>query len=264
MRVASCEPAALTEFSRFSSRAATASLVAVTPKPKPSPAPRILVVDDEEDLLELVRYNLAKEGWQVECVGTGEDALKAARRLPPDLIVLDLMLPAVDGLEVCRRLKADAKTRDVPIVMLTAKGEDADVVVGLERGADDYIAKPFSPKVLSARVRALLRRNESRRQTELETTIDVHELSIHPGRHEVKLAGEPVELTYTEFALLQFLARRPGWAFTRTQIVDAVKGEDYPVTERSVDVQVAGLRKKLGAHGSYIETVRGVGYRFRA
>jgi two-component system alkaline phosphatase synthesis response regulator PhoP len=211
--------------------------------------PHVLVVDDEEDLLELVRYNLTKEGYRVECVASGELALKAARRQPPDLIVLDLMLPAVDGLEVCRRLKAEGRTRDVPI---------------LDRGADDYITKPFSPRVLSARVKALLRRRESQRQAELEATIDVHELSIHPGRHEVTLAGQPVDLTYTEFALLQFLAKRPGWAFTRSQIVDAVKGEDYPVTERSVDVQVAGLRKKLGSHGSYIETVRGVGYRFRA
>ena len=224
----------------------------------------ILVVDDEEDLLELVRYNLTREGYRVTCVGTGEEALKAARKQPPDLIVLDLMLPAVDGLEVCRRLKSESKTRDIPIIMLTAKSEESDMVAGLERGADDYIAKPFSPRVLSARVKALLRRRENQVRTELETTIDVHELSIHPGRHEVTLAGRPLELTYTEFALLQFLAKRPGWAFTRTQIVDAVKGEDYPVTERSVDVQVAGLRKKLGDFGSYIETVRGVGYRFRA
>lgn len=224
----------------------------------------VLVVDDEEDLLELVRYNLDRDGYRVTCVGTGEDALKAARRQPPDLIVLDLMLPAVDGLEVCRRLKSDPKTRDIPIIMLTAKSEESDMVAGLERGADDYIAKPFSPRVLSARVKALLRRRESQVRSELETTIDVHEVSIHPGRHEVTLAGQPLELTYTEFALLQFLAKRPGWAYTRTQIVDAVKGEDYPVTERSVDVQVAGLRKKLGDFGSYIETVRGVGYRFRA
>ena len=224
----------------------------------------VLVVDDEEDLLELVRYNLTREGYRVTCVGTGEEALKAARKQPPDLIVLDLMLPAVDGLEVCRRLKSESKTRDIPIIMLTAKSEESDMVAGLERGADDYIAKPFSPRVLSARVKALLRRRENQVRAELETTIDVHELSIHPGRHEVTLAGRPLELTYTEFALLQFLAKRPGWAFTRTQIVDAVKGEDYPVTERSVDVQVAGLRKKLGDFGSYIETVRGVGYRFRA
>jgi two-component system phosphate regulon response regulator PhoB len=224
----------------------------------------VLVVDDEEDLLELVRYNLTREGYAVECVSSGEQALQAARRAPPDLIVLDLMLPAVDGLEVCRRLKADAATRDSLIVMLTAKSEEGDVVVGLERGADDYVTKPFSPRVLAARIRALLRREESRRREELETTIDVHELSIHPGRHEATLAGRPLELTYTEFALLTFLAKRPGWAYTRGQIVDAVKGADYPVTERSVDVQVAGLRRKLGDHGHYIETVRGVGYRFRA
>lgn len=226
--------------------------------------PRVLVVDDEEDLLELVRYNLTREGYAVECVSSGEQALQAARRAPPDLIVLDLMLPAVDGLEVCRRLKADAATRDSLIVMLTAKSEEGDVVVGLERGADDYVTKPFSPRVLAARIRALLRREESRRREELETTIDVHELSIHPGRHEATLAGRLLELTYTEFALLTFLAKRPGWAYTRGQIVDAVKGADYPVTERSVDVQVAGLRRKLGDHGHYIETVRGVGYRFRA
>ena len=234
------------------------------PKPAPPAGAQILVVDDEPDLLELLRYSLTKEGYAVQGVGSGEDALKATRTQSPDLIVLDWMLPAVDGLEVCRRLKGDPKTRDIPVIMLTAKGEEADMIAGLERGADDYIAKPFSPRVLSARVRALLRRHESRRRAELETTIEAHELSIHPGRHEVTLAGRPLELTYTEFALLQFLARRPGWAFTRTQIVDAVKGEDYPVTERSVDVQVAGLRKKLGTFGSYIETVRGVGYRFRA
>jgi two-component system phosphate regulon response regulator PhoB len=148
--------------------------------------------------------------------------------------------------------------------MLTAKSEEGDMIAGLDCGADDYVAKPFSPRVLNARIKAILRRKEAERQANLELTIDVHEVSIHPGRHEVTLAGQPLELTYTEFALLQFLAKRPGWAYTRTQIVDAVKGEDYPVTERSVDVQVAGLRKKLGTFGSYIETVRGVGYRFRA
>jgi two-component system alkaline phosphatase synthesis response regulator PhoP len=225
---------------------------------------RVLVVDDEDDLLELVRYNLTKEGYAVECVGSGEEALVAARREPPDLIVLDLMLPAVDGLEVCRRLKSDSRTRDVPIVMLTAKSEERDMIMGLDRGADDYIAKPFSPRVLTARIKALLRRGEARRREELETPLEIHELSIHAGRHEVKLAGVSLDLTYTEFALLQFLAKRPGWAYTRSQIVDAVKGEDYPVTERSVDVQVAGLRKKLGDHGHYIETVRGVGYRMRS
>jgi two-component system phosphate regulon response regulator PhoB len=223
---------------------------------------RILVVDDEEDLLELIRYNLGKEGYQVRCVSTGEMALREVRSQPPDLILLDLLLPAVDGLSVCKILKNDPETRHIPIVMVTAKTEEADIVTGLELGADDYITKPFSPRVLLARIRAVLRRKLGPSLDD-ESSIKVHELVIHPGRHEVLLRGQPIELTFTEFRLLQFLARKPGWAFSRGQIVDAVKGEDYPVTERSVDVQVAGLRKKLGDLGSYIETVRGVGYRFK-
>ncbi|HJT32054.1 MAG TPA: response regulator [Pirellulales bacterium] len=222
---------------------------------------RILVVDDEEDLLELIRYNLAKEGYRVTCVGTGEDALREARGNPPDLIVLDLLLPNVDGLEVCKLLKNDPRTKHVPIVMLTAKGDEADMVTGLELGADDYISKPFSPRVLTARIRAVLRRAQE--PPSPDATVQARELLIHPGRHEVLAAGKPLSLTLTEFRLLHFLAQRPGWAFSRSQIVDAVKGDDYPVTERSVDVQVAGLRKKLGEYGEYIETVRGVGYRFK-
>ena len=224
----------------------------------------ILVVDDEEDLLELVRYTLAKEGHSVTCVDTGEKAVDSVRQSLPDLIVLDLMLPGIDGLEVCRRLKRDLKTREVPIIMLTAKSEERDVITGLDGGADDYVTKPFSPRVLLARVKSLMRRKDAELRTQHDTIIQIRELVIHPGRHEVKLQGESINLTYTEFALLQFLAKRPGWAFSRSQIVDAVKGEDYPVTERSVDVQVAGLRKKLGSFGGNIETVRGVGYRFRA
>ena len=223
---------------------------------------RILVVDDEEDLLELVKYNLSKEGYRVTGVGTGEAGLAEARRNPPDLIVLDLLLPNIDGLEICRLLKADSDTRHIPIIMLTAKSEEADVVTGLEMGADDYVAKPFSPRVLLARVKAILRRQTKQPENDSET-ISIHEIVIHPGRHEVLIDNKPVELTFTEFRLLHFLARKAGWAFTRNQIVDAVKGEDYPVTERSVDVQVAGLRKKLGEQGAYIETVRGVGYRFK-
>jgi two-component system alkaline phosphatase synthesis response regulator PhoP len=223
---------------------------------------RILVVDDEEDLLELIRYNLSKEGYQVQCVATGEVAIQVARTQLPDLILLDLLLPAVDGLGVCKILKGDPKTQHIPIMMVTAKTEEADVVSGLELGADDYITKPFSPRVLLARIRAVLRR-KLKLSLEDPTSIKVREIVIHPGRHEVLLEGKPVDLTFTEFRLLQFLARKPGWAFSRTQIVDAVKGEDYPVTERSVDVQVAGLRKKLGDLGHYIETVRGVGYRFK-
>ena len=223
---------------------------------------RVLVVDDEEDLLELVEYNLSKEGYRVACVATGEAAINEARGTLPDLIVLDLLLPRVDGLDVCKVLKNDPKTQLIPIIMLTAKSEEADVVAGLELGADDYLTKPFSPRVLLARIKAVLRRKAQDSQEDPQT-LRVHNLLIHPGRHEALLAGKALDLTFTEFRLLYFLARKPGWAFSRSQIVDAVKGEDYPVTERSVDVQVVGLRKKLGAMGTYIETVRGVGYRFK-
>lgn len=222
----------------------------------------ILVVEDEEDILELLRYNLAKEGYRVTGVGTGEEALKAARTQVPDLIILDLMLPGVDGLEVCRLLKQDSRTRHLPVIMVTAKGEEADIVAGLELGADDYITKPFSPRVLLARVRAVLRRRQQPPPDE-GAILKIHDLVVHPGRHEVLVKGQPVELTATEFRLLHLLARRPGWVFTRSQIVRAVHGDDYPVSDRSVDVQVVGLRKKLGEAAEYVETVRGVGYRFR-
>ncbi|KPJ77763.1 MAG: ArsR family transcriptional regulator [Deltaproteobacteria bacterium SG8_13] len=223
---------------------------------------KILIVDDEEDILELVRFNLDKEGYKLVCSASGEDALVKARRELFDLIILDLMLPGIDGLEVARKLKDDADTRGVPIVMLTAKGEEPDVVAGLELGADDYITKPFSPRILVARVRAVLRR-KTLEPYDSQKAIKIHELDIHPGRRSVSANGKPIELTYTEFQVLSLLARRPGWVFTRTQIVDAVRGDDYPVTDRSVDVQIVGLRKKLGPYGQYIETVRGVGYRFR-
>jgi len=222
----------------------------------------ILVVDDEEDILELVRYNLAREGFRVTCSVSGEDALKKAGAESFDLIVLDLMLPGVNGLEVARQLKKNTRNQQMPVIMLTAKGEEADVVAGLEIGADDYVTKPFSPRVLTARIRAVLRRRAAV-EAEDAPVLDVHGLVIHPGRRTVSVYGEPVELTFTEFQVLYFLARRPGWVFTRSQIVDAVRGDDYPVTDRSVDVQIVGLRKKLGSCGGFIETVRGVGYRFK-
>lgn len=222
---------------------------------------RILVVEDEEDILELVSYNLQKEGYQVVCAMTGEEALKSVEIEAPHLILLDLMLPEIDGIEVCRRLKRDVETSEIPIVMLTAKGEESDIIAGLELGADDYITKPFSPRVLVARVRAVLRRNKRGMASE-EEVLTFDDLVIHPGRHEVTYKKEVIDLTYSEFSILHLLARRPGWVFTRYRIVDAIRGEHYAVTERAVDVQIAGLRKKLGDAGDYIKTVRGVGYKF--
>ena len=227
------------------------------------PKERILVVEDEQDILELVRYNLARENYQVFCATSGEDALRIVNSETLNLIILDLMLPGMDGLEVARRLKKDSSTEGVPIVMLTAKGEEADIVAGLELGADDYVTKPFSPRVLTARVKTVLRRKAEEPPPGDESPLKVQELEIHPGRHEALVQGKPIPLTFTEFAILKCLAQRPGWVFTRYQIVDAVHGREYNVTERSVDVQVAGLRKKLGRYGKYVETVRGVGYRFK-
>lgn len=221
----------------------------------------ILVVDDEEDILELVRYNLKSAGYFSTCASTGEEALEIVASRPVDLIVLDLMLPGIDGLSVARILKEKPETRTLPIIMLTAKGEEADIVAGLNLGADDYITKPFSPKILLARIRAVIRRQAT--APEESSRIRFGELGIDVNRRQADIRGIPVDLTHTEFEVLTFLVRRPGWVFTRSRIVDAVHGENYPVTDRSVDVQIAGLRKKLGNLGHYIETVRGVGYRFR-
>ena len=222
----------------------------------------VLVIDDEEDIRELILYNLLKEGYTVECAVSGEAGLEMLKRGLPDLIILDLMLPGLDGLEVCRRVKADSQLQHIPIIMVTARGEEPDIVRGLELGADDYVAKPFSPKVLLARVKSVLRRGRQS-PVDLEQVVEFEGLMINPPRREVRVDGAPIELTNTEFKLLHFLMRQPGLVFTRDQIVEGVHGDDYPVTERSVDVQVVGLRKKLGEYGSYVETVRGVGYRFR-
>jgi two-component system phosphate regulon response regulator PhoB len=222
----------------------------------------ILVVDDEEDIRELVRYNLSKSGFNVVTAATGEEALQIAQQTKPMLVVLDIMLPGIDGLEVCRRLKGDKNLSQTPIVMISALGEEKDVVAGLELGADDYVAKPFSPGVLLARVKSVIRRVGVGPVAEDET-LSIEGLTVNPTRREVHVGGALVELTNTEFKLLHFLMRHPGVVFTRTQIVDGVHGDDYPVTDRSVDVQVVGLRKKLGEIGALIETVRGVGYRFK-
>ena len=223
----------------------------------------VLIIEDEEDILAFVHYNFIRNGYQADLATNGEDGLAMARELKPDLILLDLMLPGLDGLEICRHLKDDRATRSIPVIMLTAKGEEEDVIAGLELGADDYVTKPFSPQILLARAKTVLRRLKSEEKKGKDAPIEIGDLFIHPGRKEVRVGDDIINLTYTEFEVLSLLARRPGWVFTRSQIVDAVRGEDYAVTERSVDVQIVGLRKKLGHCGAFIDTVRGVGYRFR-
>lgn len=222
----------------------------------------ILLVEDEEDIAELIRFHLERDGYAITWCESGEDGLKTAGQEPFDLALLDLMLPGLNGLEVCKRLRSHKQTENLPIIMVSARGEEADIVAGLELGADDYVTKPFSPRVLLARVRAVLRRRSSAVPSE-DDAVSQGAIEIHPGRHEVRIEGDPVQLTATEFRILHLLARRPGWVFTRSQIVDEIRGTNHAVTDRSVDVQIVSLRRKLGEHGSAIETVRGVGYRFR-
>jgi two-component system phosphate regulon response regulator PhoB len=224
---------------------------------------KILVVEDEAPIQELLQFNLERKKYRVKVVDSGEEAITLAGEYMPDLILLDIMLPGADGLEVCKKLKGNPKTASIPIIMLTALCEEADVVTGLELGADDYITKPFSPRVLLARVKAALRRIVATQPVVNDEQISVHNISVDIGRHKVEVDGSDITLTFTEFKVLQLLAQQPGRVFTRYQIVDAVHGEDYPVTDRSVDVQIVGLRKKLGSAGKFIETVRGIGYRFK-
>jgi two-component system, OmpR family, alkaline phosphatase synthesis response regulator PhoP len=222
----------------------------------------IFVVDDEPDILELVHYNLTQHGYDVSCSLSGEEGLVQMRSRPPDLLLLDVMLPGMDGLEVCKALKQHSRTADMPIIMLTARSEEADIVAGLELGADDYLTKPFSTRVLLARIKAVLRRHYTATPTETEELIR-GDLVIRPGRYEVLAMGQLVQLTRTEFRILHLLARRPGWVFTRNQIIEAAQGDDTSVTARSVDVHMVSLRRKLGSYGEVVETIRGVGYRFK-
>jgi len=224
---------------------------------------KILIVDDEEDILELLQYNLEREGFVVNLAASGEEAVKKAIEYLPDLILLDLMLPGIDGLDVAKKLKINPDTTNISIIMLTAKGDETDIVTGLELGADDYITKPFSPKVVVARIKAVLRRKTAEDSQSSKNIIKLNELTIHMGMRSVHINETPVKLTYSQFQILAYLASHAGWVFTRTQIVDAIRGDDYPVTDRSIDTQIVGLRKQLGNCGKYIETVRGVGYKFR-
>ncbi|MBU1242581.1 response regulator transcription factor [Myxococcota bacterium] len=223
----------------------------------------VLVVDDEEAILELVELHLRREGLAVLLAGTGEEALQMLRSQAVDLVVLDLMLPGINGLEVCRRMRSSEAMTPIPVLMLSARSDETDIVVGLELGADDYVTKPFLPKVLIARVRALLRRSGVGASQGTADLLSYGGLLVDLQRHRATLDGAPLDLTATEFALLCLFISHPGWVFTRNQIIARIKGDDYPVTDRSVDVQVVGLRRKLGRLAESIETVRGVGYRIR-
>jgi two-component system phosphate regulon response regulator PhoB len=225
----------------------------------------ILVIEDDPDIRELLSFSLAKEGWAAIMASDGEEGLAALPSANPDCVVLDIMLPGIDGLEVLRVLKSDPARKRLPVIMTTAKGEEADIVTGLELGAEDYVVKPYSPKVLVARIRAALRRSADLRRQPLraETSLARGSICLDSARHEVRVDEAKVDLSATEFAILEFLLRSPGWVFSRSQIIDAVKGRDYPVTDRAVDVQILSLRRKLGDYGDEIETVRGVGYRMR-
>jgi two-component system phosphate regulon response regulator PhoB len=225
----------------------------------------VLVVEDEVEIAELIQFHVEREGLAARVVHSGKLALDVIKRQKPDAVILDLMLPDLDGLEVCRRLKRSDDTRRIPVLMVTAKGEESDIVAGLEIGADDYVTKPFSPKVLMARLRNVLRRNagdvEEAASSDRVVLLDGR-LVIDAERHVVSVAGSAIELTLTEFGILQYLAARPGFVRTRDQIIAAVHGKSTVLSSRTVDVHITALRRKLGPLGDIIETVRGVGYRF--
>ena len=221
----------------------------------------ILIIEDDASIMELIRFNLGTEGYKTIGARTAEEALKYINHEEISLVLLDLMLPGMDGLSLCKVIKTDVISRNIPIIMVSAKGEEHDIVTGLELGAEDYIIKPFSTKILLARVNAVLRR-KAEDVRDKQGSISAGILSIHPGKRDVRVNGVRIHLTTTEFDILFFLAKRPGWVFTRDQLVAAIHGVDYPVTDRSIDVVVAGVRKKLTHASKMIETVRGVGYRF--
>jgi two-component system, OmpR family, alkaline phosphatase synthesis response regulator PhoP len=225
----------------------------------------ILVIEDDPDIRELLSFSLPKEGWTVVMAEDGESGLESFPAANPDCVVLDVMLPGMDGLDVLRAIKAEPGRRRLPVIMTTAKGEDSDVVSGLELGAEDYLIKPYSPKVLAARIRAALRRTMDlpKRPLDRGGLLAKRDIALDSARHEVRVKDGKVDLSATEFAILEFLMRNPGWVFSRSQIIDAVRGKDYCVTDRSVDVQILSLRRKLGESGADIETVRGVGYRIK-
>ncbi len=224
---------------------------------------KIIVVEDEQDILEVLAYNLKREGFMVDTSLDGEEGLNLVQAELPDLVLLDLMLPGMSGLDVCRHMRGIKETESIPIVMLTAKGEESDIVLGLGLGADDYVVKPFSPKELIARVHAVLRRTKTDTPLGECENINVHGLEIDSRRHKALLHGRDLGLTTTEFQLLHYLASHPGWVFSREQLLDQTRGRDTMVIDRNIDVHIRAIRKKTGDDQHFIETIRGVGYRFR-
>jgi phosphate regulon transcriptional regulator PhoB len=221
---------------------------------------RILIIEDDHDIVEMLEYNLSQAGYETFSALNGEDGVGLAAKEKPDLVILDIMLPIIDGFEVCRTLKNDDTTAHIPIIILSAKSQETDKVVGLELGADDYVTKPFSPRELIARTRAILRRGRDQR---LGGRTERGDIVIDGTKHKVTVGGTEISLTFTEFKLLEFMARRPGAVFSRAQILDAVSGQDAIVYDRTVDAHIKSLRHKLGPAKDYIETVRGAGYRFK-
>jgi len=223
----------------------------------------VLVIEDEPDIRELVHFNLNKLDYNVQLASNGEKGLKEARALEPDLILLDLMLPGIQGIDVCRVIKSDLNLKNTPIIILSALGQEEDIVKGLDAGADDYVSKPFSLDILNARIKTVLRRYITNEDEELSKNISFKGIEISSRTRDVKIGGKSISLTYTEFQILHLLISHPGWVFTRYQIIDKIRGENYPVTDRSIDFQIVGLRKKMLGKGNLIETIRGVGYRFQ-
>ena len=222
---------------------------------------KIIVVEDEPDLVDVVTYNLEREGYSVLASQRGDEGLNLIRSEAPDLVLLDLMLPGMDGLSICRQMKSDSSTKEIPIIIASAKGEESDVVIGLEMGADDYLAKPFSPRELLARIKAVLRRGAPTADVR-DDRIVIRDLTIDSRKHEVKINNVVVSLTSTEFKLLHHLASSRGRAFSREQLLNRVVGMGVVVVDRNIDVHIRALRKKLGNHNDMIQTIRGVGYRF--
>ena len=224
---------------------------------------RIVVIEDEPDILEVLNYNLRREGFEVSSAGNGTIGLSLIHKEQPDLVLLDLMLPGTDGVEICRSLKGDPRTSGILIIMVTAKGEESDIVLGLGVGADDYVTKPFSPKELVARVKAVLRRGALVDKAPEKEIIECDGLTIDTGKHKVALKGQELKLTATEFRLLHYLASNPGRVFSREQLLSRALGDDAVVVDRNIDVHIRGIRKKMETEASFIETIRGVGYRFK-